>query len=124
MVEGVDQRATEHQVEEATEERRPVMAARDTEGERLDMAEDNIRHLLQEDMDNSRYIVRLLVQMRILVIRRCVLAASRRKYWARYFFVPSKKVIFYSLTNIFTLLHLSVYRMTPAAKRGQRKAWH
>ncbi len=81
--------------EEATEERRPVTAARGTEGERLDMAEeDNIRHQLLEGMDNSRDIVRLLVQMRILVIRRCVLVALRRKYWAIHIFLFLSKVIF------------------------------
>jgi len=61
---------------EVTEEQRPVTVARATEGGRLDMEEEHIRHQLLEGTDNNRDIVRLLGQMKILVIRRCVETCS------------------------------------------------
>ncbi len=70
----MDQRATERQEEEeATEELLLATAAKDTEGERRDMAEVSIRHQLLEGMGNNRVTVSLLGQMKTLANRRCVL---------------------------------------------------
>ena len=67
-----DQRVMEEHLEEATEERRPVMAAKATVGEHLDMVEGHIRHQRLGDMDNNQHMVRELGQMKILVSKRCV----------------------------------------------------
>ena len=72
----VDQRVMEEHLEEATEERRPVMAAKATAGEHLDMVGGHIRHQRLGDMGNNQHMVRELEQMKILVSKRCVAYAN------------------------------------------------
>jgi hypothetical protein len=71
-----DQRVMEEHLEEVTEERRPVMAAKATAGEHLDMVEGHIRHQRLGVMDNNQHMVRELGQMKILVSKRCVAYAK------------------------------------------------
>jgi uncharacterized membrane protein (DUF106 family) len=76
----VDQRVMEEHPEEATEERRQVMAAKATAGEHLDMVE-HIRHQRLGVMDNNQHMVRELGQMKILVSKRCVAYAKLVVYY-------------------------------------------
>ena len=115
-MEGADQLATEHQEAEAMAEQRQVTAAKATEGERLDTMQGNILHQLLEGMGNNRGIVRLLGQMKTLAINRCV---DIVQYNFPHF---SEYVVISNFTHEYICLTLC--RMTPVAKRAERKVWH
>lgn len=98
------------------------------------MAEGNIRHQLLEGMDSSRDTVSLWGQMKTSAITRYVWAEDEKlpqnvllfaHVCGKIFFDPQFISVIFMIHSLISLFcHLFVFRMTPVAKRAERKVWH